>query len=201
MTQLADTPALISSIDRNRQTIRGFFGPGISSSEDRPTPAIWLEVSYSDEGDTVQTALEHIENLLTSDSDYWFDYLRKANPLLTEDDLDQIAITTNLWLNSEALHQIRSLIQQRFDDCDDPFDIFVDWMGTELGIRRLVESLEETALPDPVLAFCYAFCEALDMSYAAYFMHRHRLHHKVDFSDIEQTPEEIAADLRFFNAR
>ena len=201
MTQLADTQELLSSIDWDRQTIRGFLEPGISSSEDSPTPVISLEASYADEGETVQTALEHIENLLTSDPDYWFDYLRKVNPLLTEDHLDQIAMTTYMWLSDEARGQIRTLIRQRFDDCDDPFDIFVDWMGTELGIRRLLESLEETTIPDPVLALCYAFCEALDMSRAAYLLHWHRVNHKVDFSDIKQTPEEIAADLRFFNAR
>ena len=196
MTQLADARELLSSIDWDRQSIQGFFGPRVSSTEGG---VMGSDTPYADE--TTQTALKHIENLLTYDSDYWFDYLRETNPLLTEDHLDQIAITTNLWLNSEALHQIRSLIRQNFDDCDDPFDIFIDWLESESGIPRLVESLEETALPDPVLAFCYAFCEALDMSYAAYFMHRHRLHHRVDFSDIEQTPEEIAADIRFFNAR
>ena len=201
MTQLADTRTLISSIDCNRQTIQGFFGPGISSSEDRPTSVVLLEASYADKRETIQTALKHIENLLTYDSDYWLDYLRETNPILTEDHLDQIAMTTNLWLNGEALHQIRSLIRRNFDDCDDPFDILIDWLESESGIPRLIESLEETAIPDPVLALCYAFCEALDMSYAAYFMHRHRLQHKVDFSHIEQTPEEIAADLRFFNAR
>ena len=201
MTQLADTRALISSSGWMKSFILRFISRLASLMEDSTTVVTELDAPYADEQEVVQTALKHIENLLTYDSDYWFDYLREANPILTEDHLDQIAITTNLWLNSEALHQIRSLIRQRFDDYDDPFDILVDWLESESGIPRLVESLEETTIPDPVLALCYAFCEALDMSYAAYFMHRHRLHHKVDFSDIEQTPEEIAADLRFFNAR
>ena len=201
MTQLADTRALISSIDWKRQTIQGFFDSGISSSEDRPTPVIWLEASYADEGETIQTVLKHVENLLTYDSDYWLDYLRETNPILTEDDLGQITITTNLWLNDEALHRIRSLIRQRFDDCDAPSDILIDWLGSELGIPRLIELLEETFTPAPVLALCYAFCEVVDMYYAAYLIHWNRIHHKVDFSDIEQTPEEIAADLRFLNAR
>ncbi len=196
MTQLADTQELLSSIDWDRQSIQGFFGPRVSSTEGE---VMGSDTPYADE--TMQTALKHIENLLTYDSDYWFDYLRKANPLLTEDHLDQIAMTTYMWLSDEARRQIRTLVRQRFDDCDDPFDIFIDWMGSESGSRRLVESLEETAIPDPVLAWSYAFCEALDMSRAAYSIHRNRLHHKVDFSDIEQTPEEIAADMRFFNAR
>ena len=196
MTQLADARELLSSIDWDRISIQGFFGPRVSSTEGRVTGS---DTPYADE--IIQTALKHIENLLTYDSDYWFDYLRKANPILTEDHLDQIAITTNLWLNGEARNQIRTLIRQRFDDCDDPFDIFIDWMGSESGSRRLVGLLEETAIPDPVLALCYAFCEALDMSRSAYLIHRHRVHHRVDFSDIEQTPEEIAADLRFLNAR
>lgn len=195
MTQLADARELLSSIDWDRQSVQRFFGPRVSSMKGRVAAS---DTPYADE--TIQTALKHIENLLTCDSDYWFDYLRKANPILTEDYLDQIAVTTNLWLNSEARDQIRALIRQRFDDCDDPFDIFIDWMGSESGIHKLVELLEDTTIPDLVLALCYAFCEALDISRAAYFIHRNRVHHNVDFSTIKRTPEEIAADIRFFDA-
>lgn len=197
MTQLADNRELLSSIDWNRRSIQGFFGPSVSLTEGS---AAGSDGPYADEREAVRTFQKHIENLLTSDPDDWLDYLRAANPILTEDHLDKIAMTTEMWLNDEARNQVRTLIRQRIDDCDDSFDILIDWLESESGIHKLVELLEDTTIPDLVLALCYAFCEALDISRAAYFIHRNRVHHDVDFSTIKRTPEEIAADIRFFDA-
>ena len=77
----------------------------------------------------------------------------------------------------------------------------MDEWNTSEEIERLIGLLRGTSILDKTLAICYAMSAVNDAAYAAYLVHSERMNRQTDFAGIEQTPEEIAADLRFANAR
>ncbi len=138
-------------------------------------------------------------SVLMTDSDERLDYLQTLNPNLTEDHLDQIALTTDRWLDHPARDRMRAIVRRCHDSQSYPKNMLIEWTTPE-EVQRLVDLLLETSIPDPTLAMCYAMCAAHDTAYAAFRIHENRAHRQADFSNIEQTPEEIAGDLRFVNA-
>ena len=143
---------------------------------------------------------QHLEQLLVTDSDDRLEYLRHANPVLTEEHLDQIASIAQLWLDDEARNRIRVLARKCYDDGQDARTTLISWYTIE-EFHRLTEILRATTIPALDLAMCYAVCEARDAVYASHFIHLARARHGVDFGVINQTPEEIAGDISFVNAR
>ena len=199
MTQLSDPQELLGSIDRMPYSIWQPLGAGMSPAEAPRTSAAGSDAPRADEQESMETVWNHIRNLLMSDTDDRLDYLQQASPALTEDHLNQIVTATDSWLNDEARDRLRALVQQRFDDCDSPADILKVWL-TSQEIQRLVELLDQSEVPDHTLALCYTLCEALGVVHAAYFVYEGRARRKTDFTSVNQTPEDIAADLRFVNA-
>ena len=139
-------------------------------------------------------------SVLTTDSDERLDFLMAVNPALTENHLEQIVRTTDLWLDDEAMNRIRAIARRCFDDQTNPQDMIIEWNSPE-EIERLVALLSETSMPDKILSLCYTISAAYDKLFVAYFIHGDRKSRQVDFSSIEQSPEEIAEDLRFVNFR
>ena len=200
MTLLSDTRELLGSVDRLPYSIWQPLGVDVSPSESQRTFVADSDTPRADEREAIKIARQHLSNLLMSDADDRLTYLKQADPALTEDHLDQIVIATDRWLNDQARDRLRDLVKQRFYDYDSPANILIDWL-TPQEIQRLIELLEQSEISDPTLALCYAICEALGVAHAAYFIHGDRIRREIDFTRIEQTPEEIAADLRFVNAQ
>lgn len=138
-------------------------------------------------------------DVLKTDPDERLDYLQLVNPNLTEEHLGQIAHTTERWLDNQARHRIRISARRCYDNQVDPRDLLIEWDTAE-DIPRLINLLLETSIPDKTLAMCYAMCAAYETAYAAFLIHENRAHRQTDFSNIEQTPEETAVDIRFVNA-
>ena len=138
--------------------------------------------------------------ILMTDSDDRLDYLQTVNSSLTEEHLNQIAVATEGWLDSNARDRIRGIARHHYDNEVNP-GCMLSECNTSEEIERLISMLEDTSIPDKTLAICYAMSVAYDAAFAAYFIHRERQTREVNFADIEQTEEEIAADLRFANAR
>ena len=139
-------------------------------------------------------------DVLTTDSDQRLEYLRIVNPSLTDDQLDQIAVITEQWLDRRARDRIRAIAKRCFDNRCDPYDMLDEW-NTSQEIKRLVGMLLETSIVDKTLAACYAMSVAHDAAFAAYFVHGERMNRQAGFAGIKQTSEEVAADLRFANSR
>ena len=144
-------------------------------------------------------------DLIMTDADDRLEKLRDVNPSLTDDHLDQIAEVTELWLDSEARERLRSIVRHHYDNRPDSSsmaissDILVNWSASG-EILRLISLLKDTSVPDQTLAACYALAAAHDAANAAYVTHSERVRHHTNFADIEQSQEEIEADLRFANA-
>ena len=136
----------------------------------------------------------------TTDSDERLDFLISVNPALTENHLEQIVRTTEVWLDDEAMNRIRAIARRCFDDQTNPQDMITEW-NSSAEIERLVALLSETSIPDKTLSMCYTISTAYEKLFAAYFIHGDRKSRQVDFSSIEQSAEEIAEDLRFVNFR
>ena len=143
--------------------------------------------------------------ILMADSDVRLDALQDINPSLTDDHLDQIAEVTELWLDSEARERLRSIVRRHYDNRPDSSsrailsDILVEWSASG-EIPRLIDLLKKTSVPDQTLAACYALASAHDAANAAFITHSERMRCQTNFADIDQSEEEIAADLRFANA-
>lgn len=143
---------------------------------------------------------QHLLQLLLTDSDDRLEYLIELNPAISEDQLDKIALVTHRWLDDEARSRMREVARSCFDDGADASNTLLGWYTTA-EMQRLMDLLSETTIPDQGLAMCYAVCEAHDLAYAAYFICHNRAHRGVDFGSVGQTPEEIAGDINFVNAR
>lgn len=149
----------------------------------------------------VWDVLSHLtRELIEIDPDDRLDCLHRANPALSEEHLGQIARIIALWLDGAARSRMRELVRQDFHRGRAPGDILADWL-TIPETQRLIDLISDTDIPDPTLALCYAICEAHELAHAAFFIQRERAHRKTDFTSINQTPEEVEADLRFVNLR
>lgn len=181
------------------------------------SPSDWYQIFARSPGEHEEPAGEHGSDnfdsvavnemvkkiafdILMTDSDDRLDYLRTINTNLTEDHLNQIAIATEGWLDADARDCIREIARYHYDNEINPAGMLSEWSTTD-EVQRLISMLEETSIPDKTLAICYAMSVAYDVAFAAYFIHRERQTRRVNFADIGQTEEEIAADLRFANAR
>lgn len=92
------------------------------------------------------------------------------------------------------------LARKCHDNGQDARTSLISWYTIE-EFQRLTKVLRATTIPDLYLAMCYAVCEARDAVYASYFIHLNRARREVDFGVINQTPEQIAGDISFVNAR
>ena len=138
-------------------------------------------------------------DVLMTDSDERIEYLQIVNPALTGEHLDEIATTSERWLNDQARARMRAIARRTYDGRSGPRDMVVHWATSE-ELKRLVDLLLETAIPDKTLAVCYAMAAAYDAAGAAFLVHGNRVERRTDFGDLEQTPEETAGDLRFANS-
>ena len=137
--------------------------------------------------------------VLMTDSGERLDYLQSVNPALTEEHLDEIAWTVERWLNDQAREHIRTIARRTYDSKAELRDMLIHWT-TDEELKRLVGLLMETSVPDKTLAVCYAMATAYDTAFAAFLVHENRVKNQTNFANLKQTPEEIAADLRFVNS-
>ena len=138
-------------------------------------------------------------SLLTMEPEQRLDSLGLVNPALTENHLDEIARKTEEWLDSEARERIRTKAIECYEMKSDPKLIVINW-NTEMEVERLVELLVKTSIPDKNLAICYAMARATEICMATFTIHAERQKRSTEPDTITQTPDEIAADLRFANA-
>lgn len=182
-------------------------GLGYTHLEDELVPHV-LAVKNSDKhaSSSINEIVATVEvDLIRTDADDRLAKLRDVNPSLNDDHLDQIAEVTDKWLDSKARARLRAIVRHHYDNSPDPSsktipsDILVEW-STSGEIPRLIGLLKETSVPDQTLAACYALAAAHDAANAAYITHSERMRRQTNSADIEQSDEEIAADLRFANA-
>ena len=138
--------------------------------------------------------------LMVTRPDERLDYLHGVNPDLSEENLGQIVRITVHWLDSAARNRMRELVREHFDKGNTLSDILADWLTIEEA-QRLFDIIQDDDVPDHDLAFCFAICEMCELAYGAFSIHRRRMRRKTDFTSINQTPEEVEADLRFANLR
>ena len=147
-----------------------------------------------------ERAAQHYGALMETDSDQRLDYILSVNPAVTEHDVNQLAKVTYQWLDDKARSRIRVIAQQSAESERDPADILLQCFKEE-DLQSFYELLTKAQFPDPVIAACYALCEANGVAHAAYFIHLVRMSPPLDVSTVEQTPDEIEDDLRFINTK
>ena len=81
--------------------------------------------------------------VLMTDADHRLDHLQSVNPGLTDDQLDQIAETTEQWLDRRARDRIRVIARRCVDKRSDPRDVMDEWNTSE-EIERLIGLLRGT---------------------------------------------------------
>ena len=138
--------------------------------------------------------------LMETDSDQRLDYILSAASAVTEHEVNQLAEVTYQWLDGKARDHIRVIAQQHAQTRNGPADILLQCFNKE-DMQGFYNLLTEIKFPDTVIAACYALCEANSVAQAAYLIHRVRMSPPLDVSNIEQTPDEVADDLRFVNAK
>ena len=148
----------------------------------------------------MELAVKYISDLSETDSDERLGYILAANPTVTEEHLGQLVLTTQRWLDARARKRIREVAREFVRRQRELQEVFPHWL-TEEEFERLHSALKKTEFPDQIIAICYAVWRAHEVGQAAYFIERDRMFPSVDFTKIEQTPEEIKADLRFVNAK
>ena len=197
MVALTFSPDQIGSLVRDPRQFPA-NPTGVSAVESwKDTVAGW-DIQAMDDAKVIEVLSHLIRELMELDPDERLDYLRRANPTLSEEHLGQIARITALWLDSAARNRLRGLVRQRIDSAHS--NVLADWL-TIAESRRLIDIISDADIPEPILAICYAICEARELANAVSFIHRGRTRRKTDFSSINQTPEEVEADLRFANLR
>ena len=200
MVALTLLPDQMGSLVRDHHRLSVNPTAGVSAIESWGDTVAQRDIQAVDEEKARDALLHLTRELMEIDPDERFDYLRRANPALSEEHLGQIVRAAALWLDSAARNRMRSLVRQRFDRGDTPSDILADWM-TIAEAQRLIDLVSDADIPDPTLAVCYAICEAHELAHAAFFIHEGRTRRKTDFTSINQTPEEVEADMRFASLR
>lgn len=165
-----------------------------------PAPSVADTVPEQLHNARIELAVKYLSELRRTDSDERLDYIAQTIPGVSDEHLDQLALLIIHWLNDEARERIRAIAQTRAQTRSGPSGILSQWINAE-ELTRFYQALEETEFPDTAMAICYALCEAEGVAHAAYFIQHDRAYPQVDLSKIEQTPEEIEADLRFVNAK
>ena len=169
----------------------------------QPTPAASQPQTTPDSEVTenpTELILRYIAELRAMDPDERLDYVLSANPVLTEEHLQQIVATTDQWLNNEARDRMRAIAQRTVTNHGDPRGILIDWI-TDEEFTKLQLLLDEIEFPDPILATCYAICEADGVAHATYYIQQDRAPTQESHVKIEQSQEEIEEDLRFVNLK
>ena len=134
------------------------------------------------------------------DSDDRLEFLATVNPALAEADLDQIAIVREQWLNGEGRKRLRDLALHYYENEWHPKEMLPQVSSPE-ELDRLADLLSKTEITDKTLATCYVIVEAYDVAHAAYVIQRERNIRPTDYDAVQQSPEEIADDLRFTRLR
>ena len=169
--------------------------------QSKGTTDVEIDTHKSDERIVVgMTMTPHVEQLLFTDPDNRLDYLKQEESAYTEERLDELARVMYGWLNGEARSRMRDSVGQSDDETSSPLYTLLNWL-TPTEIQRLVDLLSECVIPDLDLALSYAVCEAHDVACAAYFLQINRANRPTNVSEVNQTPEDAIADLRFINAR
>lgn len=200
MGALTFPPDQIGSLVRDHYQLSANPTTGMSATESWRATVACRDIQAVDEAKVWDVLLHLTRELMELDPDERLDCLHRANPTLSEEHLGQIARTTSLWLDGTARSRMRELVRQHFHRGHNPSGILADWL-TIPETQRLIDLIGDTDIPDPTLAVCYAICEAHELAHAAFFIQRERTHRKTDFTSINQTTEEVDADLRFVNLR
>lgn len=145
---------------------------------------------------TAKLANKYTNDLNAINSDDRLDYVKAANPAITEENLGQLALLTHRdWLDDPARDRMRKIARELAQDQQHPAKVLERWLS-EGDFDRLIQSLDNSAFPDPNPAVCYALCEASELAHATYRIQEARLSPGGPMPRIIQTPEEIAADRR-----
>ena len=175
----------------------------VHCSLSQPQRPIETEIDTQESDERIAVGLTmtpHVEELLFTDPDDRLAYLNQENPAYTKERLDELARVMYGWLDGEARIRMRDSVRQSGDDTSSPLHTLLNWL-TPAEVQRLVDLLSECVNPDLDLALSYAVCEAYDVACAAYFLQVNRANGPVNFAEINQTPEDTIADIRFIKAR
>ena len=173
---------------------------GMSVTESWGDKVAGRDAQAADEAEAWKDLFRITRKLMVTRHDERLNYLHGVNPDLSEERLGQIVRITVHWLDSAARNRMRELVREHFDKGNTLSDILADWLTIEEA-QRLFDIIQDDDVPDPDLAFCFAICEMCELAYGAVSIHRRRMRRKTDFTSINQTPEEVEADLRFANLR
>lgn len=146
-----------------------------------------------------QAARYRAEALLGTDADERLVYMESEEWGFSTDHLRQVNRVMDDFLDDTARQEIRNLASECLEGDGSSLDIAGLWF-TEEKYERLLELLDATEVPDPLLVACYAWLEAHEMGQAAYLLAENRKLPQPDFTNFHQDAEEIEADLRFVNA-
>ena len=129
---------------------------------------------------------ERLAYMESPDWDFSADHLRQVNRVMDE------------FLDVTARREVRRLADQCVAEDGSPHSIAGQWF-TEERYDQLRALLDATEVPDQLLVACYAWLEVHELGQATYLLAKNRQLPQPDFSNFNQTPEEIEGDLRFVN--
>ena len=194
-TQTLDHHAVLDLYEKGIQD-----EPRIRIITDDPAPGWTMPEINQPMDSTIVLALRYMSKLMALDSDQRKDYVLDANPAVTEEHLGHLVVTTTNWLRSDAHERLMAVACEVVQQQRDPREVLLNWL-TDDELDRFYHALDQTEFPDHTLAVCYALCKADDMARASHFIQHNRAFPTVDLSNITQTSEDIADDLRAFNLR
>ncbi len=172
---------------------------------EQSSPIQWAEKFYQPGGapvakeEAIKAARYRAEALLGTDADERLAHMESEEWGFSTDHLKQVNQVIDDFLDDTARQEIRNLARECLEEGVSPLGIAGLWF-TEEKYERLLELLDATEVPDPLLVACYAWLEVHEIGQAAYLLAENRKLPQPDFTNFHQDAEEIEADLRFVNA-
>ena len=181
------------------------MSPSPTALLERHSPIQWAEKFYqpseapATREEATKAARYRAEALLGTDADERLVHMESEEWGFSTDHLRQVNRVMDDFLDDTARQKIRNLASECLEEGESPLGIAGLWL-TEEKYGRLVESLDTTEVPDPLLVACYAWLDVHEIGQAAYLLTENRNLPQPDFTDFHHDAEEIEADLRFVNA-
>ena len=141
---------------------------------ERHSPIQWAEKFYQPgEAAATKAARNRAEALLGTDADERLVYMESEEWGFSTHHLRQVNRVMDDFLDDTARQEIRNLASQRLEGDRSSLDIAGLWFTAE-KCRRLLELLDTTEVPDPLLVACYAWLEVHEIGQAAYLLAKNR---------------------------
>ena len=169
---------------------------------DNPSATAWAEKfgNSQDTSTSTENAKEAVklraEALAEADADDRLTLLESPEWDFDEEHLRQVNTVVETFICAAARQQLREMANQCLDQNENPVTIVQKWL-TEEKLEILGEMVNQTTVPDQLMAVCYAWLETYETAMAIYTLEAHRRIQKPDFENLEQSAEEHEADRRF----